>query len=62
MTETQIAPYGSWKSPVTAEMLVAGGVRLRAGRSLMGAMSIGARGGRRRAGGKSWCAARLTAR
>jgi len=28
MAETRIAPYGSWESPVTAEMMVAGGLRL----------------------------------
>ncbi|MDX6271918.1 MAG: hypothetical protein QOD28_3141, partial [Acidobacteriota bacterium] len=28
MAETQIAPYGSWKSPITADLIVQGAVGL----------------------------------
>ena len=28
MTETKIAPYGSWGSPITAELIASGGIRL----------------------------------
>ena len=28
MTEPQVAPYGAWKSPITAELIAAGTIRL----------------------------------
>ena len=57
MSEPTVAPFGAWHSPISAEMLVEGGVRL-GHVSIEGRLGVSGRGpDRRKAGDPSWFAA-----